>query len=896
MNRITFAVKSALGLAMMGAPAFVFAQAAAETQEEALEEVVVSGIRASVQESIEAKRAADSHVEVITAEDIGKMPDKNVADSLTRVPGVTTSSASANEGGFDENDRVSMRGTNPSLTQTLLNGHQIAAGDWFVLNQVGTVGRSVSYTLLPSELVSQVVVHKSSQASLVEGGVAGSVDIITRRPLDLSNPLTLQASAGVVYADLPDKTDGQYSLLGNWKNESGTFGVMVLGFLEKRHLRRDGIEVLGYDTIAADSAVGLSNPDLVDVQFPAITGAALFLQERERKGGLIDLQFKPTDKLMIDGQFFTSDLDATNINRNFLFWTRNLINSGLAPLPGYVVKSNTLVSASFGPGPASAVYDQISRPDESASSNFGSLEGRYQVNDGLALSFQLGTSTGHGKTPRQDVAETVSGAGQVSSYQLNGMGRAPSFSFENVDNSTPASASFGWLFGVQDVDVEDKEDWAKIDAEFTMDKGAWSSLKFGARANEHSRESNTAIGQGPLVFDNSAYPTTFGNYPSDFSSMGGDFPRDIWLWSPEQLRAYNDAAANRDPVGRRSFAETFQVEEKNAAGYVQGDFKGSNWSGNIGVRVVRTKENVLNFVTADATDPDAILGSAFGTFKPVTTDHTYNDVLPSANLKIDIRDDLVARFAASKTMTRADYSALGGAVNLGAPPPLGEVGSGNGGNPDLEPIRSTNFDAGLEWYFAENSLLTGGLFYMDLDNYVSFGSEVKSYLTFDANRPNGEFVDYLLTVPINAEGRVKGAEASYQQAFGEYFGFNANYTYADGEQTSNVINNDDRLVGTSKNTYNVGGYFENQHFSARVAYTYRSEFFSGLDRNSAFSQDAIGNLAASLVYTLNDRYSFTLDGQNLNDPTLKYFSLNKDQPRAFYKNGAQYYFTVRVKF
>ena len=111
-----------------------------------------------------------------------------------------------------------------------------------------------------------------------------------------------------------------------------------------------------------------------------------------------------------------------------------------------------------------------------------------------------------------------------------------------------------------------------------------------------------------------------------------------------------------------------------------------------------------------------------------------------------------------------------------------------------------------------------------------------------------------------------------------------------------MLNDDDRLVGTSKNTYNVGGYYENQKFSARVAYTARSAFFSGLDRNSAFSQDKIGNLAASLVYTLSDKYSFTLDGQNLNNPTLKYFSLNRDQPRAFYKNGAQYYFTVRVKF
>src|SRR6476620_8386565 len=229
MNRITFAVKSALGLALLTPPALVLAQSA--SSDGSIQEVVVTGIRAYVEQSIEAKRNAGSVQEVVSAEDIGKMPDKNVADSLTRVPGVTTSSASANEGGFDENDRVSMRGTNPSLTQTLVNGHGIAAGDWFVLNQVQQVGRSVSYTLLTSELVSQNVVHKSSEASLVEGGVAGSVDIVTRKPLDFTKPLTLQATVGAVYAEKPDKTDGQYSVLGNWKNDAGTFGVLMQGFL-----------------------------------------------------------------------------------------------------------------------------------------------------------------------------------------------------------------------------------------------------------------------------------------------------------------------------------------------------------------------------------------------------------------------------------------------------------------------------------------------------------------------------------------------------------------------------------------------------------------------------------------------------------------------------------------
>jgi iron complex outermembrane receptor protein len=151
-------------------------------------------------------------------------------------------------------------------------------------------------------------------------------------------------------------------------------------------------------------------------------------------------------------------------------------------------------------------------------------------------------------------------------------------------------------------------------------------------------------------------------------------------------------------------------------------------------------------------------------------------------------------------------------------------------------------------------------------------------------------------VPVNARGRVQGFELTYQQAFTDNVGVAANYTYADGKQTSLVTTGDDRLVGTSKNTYNASAYYENERFHARVTYTYRSAFFSGLDRNTAFSQDAIGTLAASLGYTFNDHFSVTLDGQNLNDPTLKYYALNKDQPRAFYKNGAQYYLNLRVKF
>jgi len=214
----------------------------------------------------------------------------------------------------------------------------------------------------------------------------------------------------------------------------------------------------------------------------------------------------------------------------------------------------------------------------------------------------------------------------------------------------------------------------------------------------------------------------------------------------------------------------------------------------------------------------------------------------------------------------------------------------------LKPIRSTNLDAGLEWYFAKRSLLSATAFYMDLRNYVGYGSEIKTYQTFGSICPTGCPVEYNLTVPVNAKGRVDGMELAYQQAFTDNIGFVGNYTYADGKQTSLIPpGGTNQLVGTSKNTYNVSAYFENRMFNARVGYTYRSAFYSGLDRSTAFSQDAIGTLSAALGYTMNDHFSITFDAMNLNNPTLKYFALNETQPRAFYKNGSQYYLNFRFK-
>ena len=188
------------------------AQPAASTDAE----VVVTGIRQSLQKAIELKRRNDDQVDAISAEDIGKLPDKNVADALQRLPGINTTSAASGEGGFDENDRVSIRGTSPSLTQVTVDGHTISTGDWFILDQFQTVGRSISFTLLPSEILSAAQVYKTQDASLLEGGVAGSIDLQTRKPLDFHDTFTAQGSAQAAYNTLAGSTKPQVSGLVGW--------------------------------------------------------------------------------------------------------------------------------------------------------------------------------------------------------------------------------------------------------------------------------------------------------------------------------------------------------------------------------------------------------------------------------------------------------------------------------------------------------------------------------------------------------------------------------------------------------------------------------------------------------------------------------------------------------
>lgn len=936
-------ISQAVLIALLGASGYALAQQAPATQQ--LDTVTVTGIRASQEKSLAVKRNADTHIDVISAEDIGKMPDKNVADSLARIPGVTIlNSPSGGSGGFDERDRVGLRGTNPSLTQTLLDGHSVANGDWFVLDQTGAgVGRSVSFSLLPSELVSRVEVHKNASASDTEGGTAGSVNIITRKPLDFAKALTFEAGLGAVYADLPKKTDPQLSALLAWKNEAKNFGILIQAFSEKRHLRRDGVETIALDgqprayqaITGLESAITTQNPSLAGKLYPNLLGSAYFTQERERKGGVISAQVKPTKDVDLTLTAFSSKMDADNYNRNYMLANPWALQDAGVVLKNAVVDpaSNIITQAdyTFAKPTKIGVYDLISRK-ASAQTNFLNLEGSWKVSDALKLAGKVGSSKGTGKTITQDVFEGDV-YGTAGGWKLNGIGEAPSFyntvaPYPGNPNSTPPGKTdanvpyqLDWIFGDQNVVVQDKDTWAQVDAEYTLDAGVLRSLKFGARTAQHKRYTDgPIIGQGPnwgapagangmpMGLKDTDYTQS---YPGNFGSgLGSGFPTNIKFPTAETLAAWNAVNAVR-PLSRRQPTHEYSVKETTSAAYGQANLEGDGWSGNVGLRLVRTKSSTLVWVPTSDTSLPGYAASAFAAVGPAWTDpsgyyqtfhdRSYTDALPSASIRIDVSPKIVARLALSRTLTRPDFTALSAAQLLnGYSDPTGKsVGVGTTGNPDLNPIRSTNFDANIEWYFAPRAFVSMGAFHMNIGSYIIDGTK-RATLTTDLipaggqqGKPGNTMVTapFDLTTQINKKASVTGLEFAFETPIYSNFGVSANYTLADAHDESGHV-----LRGAVKNTLNLGGFYENDQFSARVNYGYNSDNYLGRDRGTDYYQRGSGVLSASLGYKFNEHLAVSLDAQNLNDPVLKYYGDNKAEPRAVYKNGRQFYITARVKY
>ncbi|MGA7674165.1 MAG: TonB-dependent receptor [Rhizomicrobium sp.] len=881
-----------------------------------METVVVTGIRASAERALDIKRDSTTIVDAVSAEDIGKFPDKNVADALQRVPGVNTVSAASGEGGFDENDRVSIRGTNASLTQTIVNGHEVSTGDWFILDQYQTIGRSVSYSLFPAEIVDSAKVYKSQQADLLEGGVAGEVDIQTRKPLDFKDNLTLEGSAEAAYTTLRGDTTPQLNALFAWKDDAGTIGVMAQAFYEARNIRRDGQEFLGYSqfqkyvpavidpithavvTPASGDLATATHPDLVGVYYPTLIGSALFLQQRIRQGGDLAVEFQPSDsfKLNVDG--FYSHMGASNLNNNYMFWGTKEFNGPTANVPSsYTVTNNTLVAATLPAkaGIAPIVEDMIMRPASMSDTYYVNADAAWNPSDDLTVAFKAGYTRGTGTTPQQAAweGEVAPTTGNAASYDFS-TGVA-AVSVPGVNTADPSTLTNDWAWGAVSK-ADDHEYYGQVDVEQKVAIGPIQSVKAGARFSDHRHTSllydggvsyGGSLASGSLV-STSDYPSNFANafkIPGMLTSVPQGNMADIvtLLDNNTSWRSYTQSAAGVTRASRYDWEGATDVREQDTALYAMAILGGDRWKGNFGVRLVKTAETIMQ----DVNDPSGTY-SDFGNFSTNKITHDYWDILPSANLSIHLDDESVLHFAAAEAMSRADYSALGGAVNL-----TDLILVGTGGNPNLKPIRSANYDLSYELYYGPQAMLSVGLFYMDLSSYVTYGVTNGTYLNmYLTGQGTPVYSTYAITAPYNTSGHDEGIEISWQQPLWDTgFGIIANYTYANGAET-----NGGPLVGDAKNTANLTGYYENSWLSARVAYSYASSMLVGLDRSSAEYQNAYGRLDASVAFTVTDYLSITFDGLNLSNQTLKYYANNATQPRALYSNGSQFYAGVRLKY
>jgi iron complex outermembrane receptor protein len=876
IRREVKAILSASALAGLGVMAPAQSQ---ETSDQVIGEVLVKGIRYSHEQAIQVKRNAIGVVDAISAEDVGKFPDKNLAEALQRVPGVVINRE------FGEGERVNIRGTDDALTRTLLNGHSLSTADWFILDQLDTT-RSFNYLMLPADLISQTVVYKTSQADLEEGGIGGTVNVVTRNPLDLPSGTIFGKLEGT-YSELADEVDPNASALVSWKNGEESLGLMLAGIYQERHIRRDGVEVLTYST---------TNLGGQDVLFPGLIGSALFQQDRVRTGFNFAAQFRPSDTMDFNLTGLYSKFDADNINANYMAWGSRAVGRG-NPLTNAVIQGNTVVAGTIasdanGTADFGVVYDAIDRIAGSESRNID-LDSNFQLSDALGLHVRVGYTDAEGNTDAQPFAEF----GAPASFNFDLRGGTPQVSYTGVNPNDPSDMVL--IFSsLHEILNNDEETYVYGDLEWELDAGMLKSVKFGAKYTDHERELifNATTYGGFHVPINNTPGTVFAGGPTP-----GDFLSDIaapgtldsyWQINRDATEAFLFGRLNSSP-GRVYYPQqNFSVAEEVIGGYVMGNFEGERWRGNLGVRYVNTdQESRGNEVGGTAS-----ISNPFGNYDPIVVNRSYDDVLPSLNLAYDLADDKVLRFAAAKVMTRPNYNDVAPRTSLNP-----GAFTGSSGNPELDPFRANQADLSFEWYRTNDSIVALALYYKDIDSFITDNPVLENHQVDSATQPSLACTQVSATswscpFTINQRtngtgGEMKGAEFAVTWPIAGGFGFQGNYTYTDAED-----DNGDPLPGASEDTFNLTAYFENAAVSARLAYTYRSEFFVTFDRNTPLNQDDLQQLDLSVVWNVMDNIALTFDGVNLTDEEIEQFTGEKFRPRAIYDNGPVYFAGMRVRF
>lgn len=826
------------------------------------EEIVVTGLRASLATAQALKRNATQQIDSISAQDVGKLPDNTVSDALQRVTGVQV------QRGGGETNAVLVRGL-PN-TATLINGREVFTG----------TARGVALQDIPAELIAGVDVYKSSTPDIVEGGVAGVIDTRLRRPFDLPG-LQVAATGRGVRSDQSDKWGylGSGLVSDRWTTPVGEVGALVGVSYNRRR----------YQDNTAFDFVSNGSPGIPDT-----VGGIYGNGQRTRKAINGALQWRPSPDLEIYSDAIYTSYDNRYNNDFFVGLPKNeaptdlTVNSTYADYP--FLASSTTGRNVFTISSQQAFEDHTRTLQADLGTKWQSDDHTTIVLEGVYNKSRL-----HGRNAIVDTSFIA----PTASYTFD-RGGTPLIDIGGVDLTDPSKFSLFQLFDNHSQSTS--RQWAgRGDVEHRFDEGFLSDFKVGFRVTDrHVGSQATTSFPIPIPAGTAVLASDVPGFAQ--LSPGGlvkgragidrftDADPDFLRNDTDQVRAIfgqPDGARPYDP------ALAFFDDENTYAVYAQAGFRaelggGMSLDGTAGTRVVNTKEGL--------------------TGNGVSSHENYTNVLPSVNARLHFTDTLQLRMSVGKTITRPNFGDLNPLVSYASVGATGNQGvgfTGAGGNPELQPIKSKAADVSLEWYPTPSTSVTAAGFYRRLNGYIQSYAVIEPYQGSTA----------LVTRPRNTgKGSLKGAEVAYQQFFdflpGALSGLGAqlNGTYINGHTQDPFTGRQERLVNVSKFSYNAVAVYEKYGISTRLAWNWLSSFVasynSGGIQASTVEAKPTGQLDLSVNYELLKGLTLTFDATNLTDRVYhdRFKGVNaasqiySDTPRDTRTYDRTFEFGARVKF
>jgi iron complex outermembrane recepter protein len=855
MKYKTWLMSSAV-CALAAVPVTVVAQEQQEAAapDRATDVIIVSGIRDSLKQAAQVKRDADQIIDVITADDVGKLPDDNVAEALQRVTGVQISRV------FGEGQSVNIRGLQQVRVE--VDGRTLLGFSGRVSPpENDNLGRSSGLDAVPSSLFGRLEVAKSSIASQVEGGLGGTVNLKTPKPFDFKKP-TLSLRARGTYSDQAEVFEPAFQALATTTfGSADQFGILLSGEYQKRTSKLQLFERNQFLTRRNGDATATNRLGPLQLQYENV------VIDRSRLGLSGAFQWRASDYLTmtLDGLYSRVENDRTNQALTFILPTNQNLNFRNAVLE--TVGPNEFIVAADATGRVRVQNQRRTDPTDNLLAGFNA---KYDNMRGITVEADAYFSRG---TLRQEIEVVVLDTPNniIGSFDFRDspvpsltLARPAGTPFSLVDPGVYNFPATGNLtLRANQLPANLQEYAARLDFGFEVTDNF--KITTGIRYVDLDADSTSFRSRG-LATRAELEPFQMAGDPGFLSGVGGNFPREFVTFFPDREFLLTRVLASEPGDGPDGFARNaardYVLNEKTFTGYIMGnvDFAlfGLPAKFNGGVRVTHTDfVSITNTLVSSPVTGDVL--------RPTRDTNSFTNILPSANFVVNVTDDFLVRLAASTTMQRAGLADLAPSTFVNQT----NLTSG-GGNALLTPPISTNFDVSFEYYLGGSNLISGAVFYKDVKDAITTGT-IQETVIFEGNP---------LTVqtsrPFNIDtAKVKGFEIGITQFFDflpaplDGLGIIANYTFADSEDSSGFP-----LVATSKHSYNLVGLYEKGPFSARVAYNWRDDsIFTFTDGRPNFVA-ALSQLDAQMAFKVTKDFTIQMLGQNLTpqDSAVREFS------------------------